>query len=162
MLDFEKSHFGAVGPIRPFGPKSSKNSLVTMKNIFFHIFQPKIKEKTATKCSILNIAHMGPAGYRGPKWPEIGSNRPKLSKSVFFMIFQPKTSKTYAEISSSNFGTIFGHFGQNGPFWPWCPNFRSWDRAEMKSATQKTPGYQISEGSGGGAWETVLAPVLKD
>ena len=93
---------------------------------------------------------MGPAGYRGPKWPEIGSNRPKLSKSVFFMIFQPKTSKTYAEISSSNFGTIFGHFGQNGPFWPWCPNFRSCYRAEMKSATPKTPTYQIPEGSGWG------------
>ena len=103
---------------------------------------------------------MGPAWYTGPKWPEIGSIRPKFSKFIFFMIFQPKTSKKYAEISSSHFGTIFGHFGPNGPFWPWCPNFRSCYRAEMKSATPKTPTYQISEGSGGGAWETVLAPLL--
>ena len=63
---------------------------------------------------------------------------------IFICSFEHKIDRAI-----ENFILRYKQNWPKSPFWPWCPNFRLWDRAEMKSATPKTRGYQTSEGSSG-------------
>ena len=113
MVNFEKSHFGAVGPNGPFGPKSSKIHLEILRNLFFIIFQRKITEKMQRSARF----RIKPFRCRWADWA-IWSKIIKISssdsKNIFFILFFNLKSKENVKKCSISNKAISAPLGQSG------------------------------------------------